>query len=270
KSHFVIISLFLSASLRLVPNRSQFFLYESVTLSCVDSGHFSEWRVKRNTSTHKNEECSMNWGKRNEFQCFINDLYTLDTGVYWCESGAGECSDAVNITVTAGSVILKSPVHPVQEGESVTLHCITKTTTSSSNLTAEFYKDGVLVGSSSTGNVTIHSVLKSDEGLYKCHISGAGESGDSWLVVRAGRPGSSHLPLAPILLPVVVVCLLLASVMLLCLWRNHKGQPVNKHGKNDSEVSYTDVTITQEVQPQEDREMDLSSTFYSIIKPGAT
>ncbi|KAK9525216.1 hypothetical protein VZT92_017538 [Zoarces viviparus] len=249
------------ASLRLVPNRSQFFTFESVTLSCVDSGHFSEWRVKRNTSKHNNREC-MNWGTRNESRCFINDIHTLDTGVYWCESGAGECSDAVNITVTGGSVILKSPVHPVQEGESVTLHCITKTT-SSSNLTAEFYKDGVLVGSSPTGNMTIHSVLKSDEGLYKCHISGAGQSGDSWLSVRAGRPESSHLPLAPILLPVVVVCLLLASVILLWLWRNRKG-------KNDSEVLYTDVNITQEVQPQEDRETDLSSTFYSTIKPGAT
>ncbi|XP_031706510.1 low affinity immunoglobulin gamma Fc region receptor II-like [Anarrhichthys ocellatus] len=257
------------ASLRLVPNRSQFFQYESVALSCVDSGHFSEWRVKRNTSMHKNEEC-MNWGKRNEFQSFIDDLHTLDTGVYWCEFGAGECSDAVNITVTAGFVILKSPVHPVQEGESVTLHCITKTT-SSSNLTAEFYKDDVLVGSSSTGNVTIHSVLKSDEGLYKCHIFGAGESGDSWLAVReAGRPESSHLPLAPILLSVMAVCILLASVMLLCLWRNQKGQPCCAAGKDDSEVSYTDVNITKEVQPQEDIEMDLSSTFYSTIKPGAS
>ncbi|KAM6894273.1 Fc receptor-like protein 5 [Lycodopsis pacificus] len=249
------------ASLRLVPNRSQFFQYESVTLSCVDSGHFSEWRVKRNTSTQKNEEC-MNWGTRNESRCFINGLHQLDTGVYWCEFGAGECSDTVNITVTGGSVILKSPVHPVQEGESVTLHCI-KETTSSSNLTAEFYKDGVLVGSSSTGNMTIHSVLKSDEGLYNCHISGAGESGDSWLAVRAGRSESSHLPLAPILLPVVVVCLLLASVMLLCLWRNRKGQ-------DDSDVLYMDVNITQEVQPQEDREMDLSAAVYSTIKPGAT
>ncbi|XP_042257395.1 uncharacterized protein LOC121889477 isoform X2 [Thunnus maccoyii] len=55
---------------------------------------------------------------------------------------------------------------------------------SSSNLTAEFYRDGLHIGSSSTGHMTIHSVSKSDEGLYKCYISGAGESPDSWLAVR--------------------------------------------------------------------------------------
>ncbi|XP_068564187.1 low affinity immunoglobulin gamma Fc region receptor II-c-like [Cebidichthys violaceus] len=247
------------ASLRLVPNRSQFFMFESVALSCAESGN-SEWRLKRNTSTNTNQECSIDWGKINESQCFLQDIYSFDTGVYWCEFGAGECSDAVNITVTGGSVILKSPVHPVQEGQSVTLHCLYRTTPSS-NLTAEFYKDGVLIGSSSTGNMTVHSVLKSDEGFYKCHIAGAGESQESWLAVReAGRPESSHLCLAPILLPVLAVCLLLASVTLLCVYRNHKG-------KCDSDVLYTNAT--QEVQPQEDREMDPSS-FYSLLKPEAT
>ncbi|XP_068564186.1 uncharacterized protein [Cebidichthys violaceus] len=248
------------ASLRLVPNRSQFFKFESVALSCVESGN-SEWRLKRNTSTNKNKECSMDWGTRNESHCFIENIYPFDTGVYWCEFGAGECSDAVNITVTGGSVILKSPVHPVQEGQSVTLHCLYRTTPSS-NLTAEFYKDGVLIGSSSTGNMTVHSVLKSDEGFYKCHIAGAGESQESWLAVReAGRRLISH-PVAPILLPVLAVCLL-ADVMLLCLCRNQKD-------KIYSDVLYTAVTVAQEVQPQEDREMYLSSSFYSTIKPGAT
>ncbi|XP_054483367.1 low affinity immunoglobulin gamma Fc region receptor II-like [Anoplopoma fimbria] len=248
------------ASLRLTPNRSQYFLYESVTLSCGESGNSSLWRIKRNTSTHINNECSVNWGTRKESQCLIDDLLPLDTGVYWCEFGPGECSDAANITVTAGSVILESPVFPVQEGESVTLHCI-KMTTSSSNLTAEFYKDGVLIHSSSTGNMTIHRVLKSDEGLYKCTIFGAGESRNSWLAVReAGRPESSHCSPSHILLPVVGVCLFLAAcVTLLCLWRNYKG-------KTDADVLYTNVTITQEVQPKEDRGFDSSST-YSTIKP---
>ena len=81
-----------------------------------------------------------------------------------------------------GFVILESPVLPAMEGNNVTLSCRKKKT--SSNLTAEFYKDGVLIGSSSTGELTIHSVSKSDEGLYKCNISGAGESSESWLAVR--------------------------------------------------------------------------------------
>ncbi|XP_044038862.1 low affinity immunoglobulin gamma Fc region receptor II-c-like [Siniperca chuatsi] len=250
------------ASLRVTPSSTQFFRYESVKLSCGEHEKSSEWKVKRNTSTHINEECSVTWGNRNESQCFIDDVYPSDTGVYWCESGAGECSNAVNITVTDGFVILESPVLPVQEGEAVTLRC-TNRMTSSSNLTAEFYKDGLLIRSSSTGNMTIHNISKSDEGLYKCNISGARESPDSWLAVRARHPESFHSPLVYILLPVVGVCLSLASVMLLCLWRSRKG-------KIDSDVLYTDVTITQEVQPKRDREMDDTTTFYSTIKPGAS
>uniref|UniRef100_A0A8P4KRG6 Ig-like domain-containing protein n=1 Tax=Dicentrarchus labrax TaxID=13489 RepID=A0A8P4KRG6_DICLA len=207
------------ASLRVFPSRTQFFQYESIRLSCGDA---SEWRVKRNTSTNMNAECSTTWGKRNESLCLLADSYPVDTGVYWCESGAGECSSAVNITVTGGSVILESPVLPVPEGENVTLRCTNKMTVSS-NITAEFYKNGLLIGNSSSGNLSILSVLKSDEGLYKCSISGA-QSPDSWLAVRAGRPESFHSPLAHILLPVVGVCLLLVVVILLLLWRSRKGQ----------------------------------------------
>ena len=84
-----------------------------------------------------------------------------------------------NLCFPAGSVILESPVLPVMEGNDVTLSCRNKTT--SSNLTADFYKDGRLIRSSSTGEMTIHSVSWSDEGLYKCDISGAGGSPESWL-----------------------------------------------------------------------------------------
>ncbi|XP_075307041.1 Fc receptor-like B [Odontesthes bonariensis] len=204
--------------LRMLPNRSQFFLYESVALSCADQTNSSGWRVKRNTSTHKNEECSITWGKRNETHCFILDLYQVDNGVYWCESGAGACSDAINISVTGGSVILESPALPLWEGEAVTLRCTNKDSPSS-NLTAEFYKDGLLIGSSSTGAMTIFGVSTSDEGLYKCSISGAGESPDSWLFQHETlRPHLAH-----VLLPVVGFCLSLGSVLLLCFRKNLKG-----------------------------------------------
>ncbi|XP_018544873.1 low affinity immunoglobulin gamma Fc region receptor II-b-like isoform X2 [Lates calcarifer] len=248
------------AALKVVPNRSQFFQYESVTLSCVETGNSSEWRVKRNTSKYINEECSKGWGRRNDSQCLLDDFYQSDAGVYWCESGDGARSRAINITVTGGSVILESPVLPVQEGDAVTLRCINRAT-SSANLTAQFYKDNLFIASSSTGNMTIYNVSKSDEGLYKCNISGAGESPDSWLAVRAGRPEPFHLHLAYILLPVVGVCLLLTSVMLLWLWRRHKGDP---------DVSYTDVIITPEVRPKRDKEPDPEPTIYSTIRPGAT
>ncbi|XP_045919308.1 sialoadhesin-like [Micropterus dolomieu] len=171
------------SALRVLPNRSQFFQYESVSLSCGQQGISSEWSVKRNTSKDRNEECFKFWGRKNESHCFIADLYPTDTGVYWCEFAAGERSEAVSITVTRGFVILDSPVLPVMEGNNVTLSCRNKKS-SSSNLIADFYKDGLLIRSSSTGTLTIHSVSKSDEGLYKCNVSGAKQSSDSWLTVR--------------------------------------------------------------------------------------
>lgn len=84
--------------------------------------------------------------------------------------------------MTDGSVILESPVLPLTEGEAATLRCTTKMTFT--NLTAHFYKDSFLIGTSSTGEMTIHRVSKSDQGLYKCSIPGVGESPESCLSVR--------------------------------------------------------------------------------------
>uniref|UniRef100_A0A3Q1IIP6 Ig-like domain-containing protein n=1 Tax=Anabas testudineus TaxID=64144 RepID=A0A3Q1IIP6_ANATE len=73
------------------------------------------------------------------------------------------------------------PVLPVMEGHDVTLHCQTKSPPS--KLPADFYKDGSLIRTEPTGHMTIHHVTKSDEGLYKCHISSHGESPPSWISV---------------------------------------------------------------------------------------
>ncbi|XP_023136610.2 low affinity immunoglobulin gamma Fc region receptor II-like [Amphiprion ocellaris] len=243
------------ASLRVIPDRSQFFHLESISLSCEQQRNSSGWTVKRNTSLKINQKCPTFWRKINDSGCVIDDLFVFDSGVYWCESGAGECSNTVNITVTAGSVILESPVLPVMEGEAVTFRCRNETT--SSNLTADFYKDKVLIGSSSTGNFTIESVSNSDEGLYKCNISGVGESPESWLTIR-GRPPSPDFHLVYILLPVVGACVFLISLMLLGLWRSHKG-------KVDSAVSYTDVSIISAVKPHRIRDLDSGPTFYSTL-----
>ncbi|CAI5681952.1 unnamed protein product [Oreochromis niloticus] len=129
------------------------------------------------------------------------------------------------------------------EGDTVTLHC-RNNTDSSSNFTATFYKNDDLIGSSSTGNLTIHRVSKSDEGFYKCNISGvSGQSPDSLLTVRAGSPSLPADSSPRVILPVVGVCLMLILLMLLCLWRSHKD-------KVNPAVSYTDITVTQEVKPR--------------------
>lgn len=84
---------------------------------------------------------------------------------------------------SAGSVILESPVHPVMEGEVVNLYCRNKTT--SSNFTAYFYKDNLLIGTSFEGEVTVQNVSKSHKGFYKCKIHGVGESSESWLAIKS-------------------------------------------------------------------------------------
>lgn len=81
-----------------------------------------------------------------------------------------------------GSVILQSPVFPVFEGNNVTLRCISKTT--HINQSANFYKDDGLIDRSPSDNMEINSVSRSDEGRYKCSISGVGTSPESWLHVR--------------------------------------------------------------------------------------
>ena len=83
-------------------------------------------------------------------------------------------------------MILGVPVLPVPEGSDVTLHCWSKgkpTADPSSDLPSDFYKDGSLISSESTGQMTIHSVSKSNEGFYKCNISDLGESPESRMEV---------------------------------------------------------------------------------------
>ncbi|KAM8748190.1 uncharacterized protein AB9X84_015937 [Acanthopagrus schlegelii] len=113
----------------------------------------------------------------------IKPAFAWQGGEYWCENRAGERTNSVNITVTAGDVILESPTLPVKERHSVTLRCRKRAT--SSNLPADFFKDGHFSRTGYTGEMTIDSVSRSDEGLYKCRISGAGNSAESWLAVGA-------------------------------------------------------------------------------------
>uniref|UniRef100_A0A3Q4I1Y5 Ig-like domain-containing protein n=1 Tax=Neolamprologus brichardi TaxID=32507 RepID=A0A3Q4I1Y5_NEOBR len=150
---------------------SQIFKGDFVSLSCEEGDSSAGWTLRRNTSKQQRTQCGDEWGKPAGSSC-DNNVFPHDSGVYWCESREGPIS---------GSVILQSPVLPVMEGDDVTLLCKTKTTPS--NLTAAFYKDGSLISNGSSVNMTIQHVSRSDEGLYKCDISGHGESPSSWITV---------------------------------------------------------------------------------------
>lgn len=96
--------------------------------------------------------------------------------------------------VSAGSVILEAPVLPVTEGNDVTLTCRQRSSTSSSNFTACFYKDGIPVVVSSTGNMSLSSVSTPDEGSYRCKMLEGGESPSTWLTV-AGEEAQWYVSL---------------------------------------------------------------------------
>uniref|UniRef100_A0AAZ1X3W0 Ig-like domain-containing protein n=1 Tax=Oreochromis aureus TaxID=47969 RepID=A0AAZ1X3W0_OREAU len=219
------------ARLTVSPSSSQFFEGDSVSLSCEEDDSSAGWTLWRNKSKPQRLQCAGQMAKLTSSSCNISKIPTWDSGVYWCESREGPISNMVNLTVTGGSVILQSPVLPVMEGDDVTLLCKTKTTPS--NLPAAFYKDGSLIRKQPTGHMTIQHVSRSDEGLYKCDISGHGESPSSWITVTdkhtttppptsTSPPTSTPPPsLSPVVLSVLScvgsVCVVVLLVLLVLL-----------------------------------------------------
>ncbi|XP_060888009.1 low affinity immunoglobulin gamma Fc region receptor II-like [Labrus mixtus] len=204
-----------SLILRLEPNRLQFFEYESLIFHCEGSHDSTGLKIVHRSKGELVECNTTVTSKRSS--CTIPNIFSGDSGQYWCESGDGKRSDIIDITVTDGDVILESPIS-VMEGEAVTLRCRHKTT--SSNLSADFYKDGRFIRRSSTGNMSIPSVSKRDEGFYKCSISGGRESAESLMAVQELHQeshASSDLLLIIFrnVLPVVLMALLLVLLGLL-------------------------------------------------------
>ncbi|XP_037390542.1 Fc receptor-like protein 5 [Pygocentrus nattereri] len=181
-----------SDSLTVSPSRAQHFSADSLSLSCEEQSNSTGWRVRRYTHSEKVSDCSSGWGSVTGSTCNISSLSTSHTGVYWCESESGESSNPVSITVTNGAVILDSPVHPVTEGDPLTLRCLYRDP-KPSNLTAELYKDGSLLQTQTTGEMTIRTVSRSHEGLYHCKHPEKGKSPQSWISVTGASFSVSSL-----------------------------------------------------------------------------
>uniref|UniRef100_A0AAZ1XMI4 Ig-like domain-containing protein n=1 Tax=Oreochromis aureus TaxID=47969 RepID=A0AAZ1XMI4_OREAU len=204
-----------AATLSIHPSRSVFFYYETVTLSCAVPGNFTGWTVKRNTSTRSSLSCET-WGQLHGSSCTIKGVYPSDSGVYWCESDSGECSNTINIRVATG-VILQGPAVPLTEGDSVTLNCSYKekyAKESTSNFNAVFYRNGAFIGNKSEGRLSLIHVSKENEGIYKCVHPTKGQSPEIWLEVRENNipvatPDPDPDPTPPIALPKLLSTILL-------------------------------------------------------------
>ncbi|XP_023202164.1 Fc receptor-like protein 5 [Xiphophorus maculatus] len=203
-----------AASLSVSPDREQHFtsLFKSVTLNC--GGNSAKWRVVEFRESGSSSFLCSTWGTMSGSSCTINSLQSHKS-VYWCESGSGEFSNAVNITFQYEDLLLVSPVHPVTEGASVTLGCRLRGENQLSNVF--FYHNDKLIQSDSRAELNISAVSQSDEGFYKCEHSGK-VSPQSWMVVKAvSRRVSSSFPVLLVVGPVCGV-VLVVLLLLLCLF----------------------------------------------------
>ncbi|XP_030608827.1 Fc receptor-like B [Archocentrus centrarchus] len=259
---FLLIHTTNQAHLTVNPSSSQLFQDQSVILRCDGGNNYDGWTLRRTTAKQHRTQCGAQWGRSSDSSCKINTMMPWDSGVYWCESREGAISNMVNLTVSGGSVILQSPVLPVMEGDDVTLLCQTKTTPS--NLPAAFYKDGSLIRNRTTGHMTIRNVSRSDEGLYKCDISGHRESPSSWITVT-GRPTTTAPPttftnlssdssfLQPelrLLIHLVVFCpYFISTLLMVSLYRRRATvitAPPAQAGQRSAEEFYDIEAVTSE------------------------
>uniref|UniRef100_A0A8C6V3I9 Ig-like domain-containing protein n=1 Tax=Neogobius melanostomus TaxID=47308 RepID=A0A8C6V3I9_9GOBI len=185
-----------SVSLSVSPDRAQHFTGDVITLSCGFNSTDTDWRVQRLYQNKLSTQQCYEYVKTDETKCAFK-RYTESFNVFWCESGSGEMSNALNISVHS-DIILMSPVRPVTEGQTVSLGCKLKTVTSSV-LLFSFYKNGKVVQNGTKAEFNISAVSRSDEGFYKCEAQELKKqqqrsapktwtSLESWMSVRSDLP----------------------------------------------------------------------------------
>lgn len=92
-----------------VPNSSQHLRMDKVSVSCASDSSDEEWKVQMfSLTTLSLQQCPSPTTERKSTCDFSAAQDTR--AVFWCESGSGEMTDAVNITVhgrsTCAEVIL--------------------------------------------------------------------------------------------------------------------------------------------------------------------
>ncbi|XP_062301386.1 low affinity immunoglobulin gamma Fc region receptor II-a-like [Scomber scombrus] len=234
-------------TLKVSPDRVQHFHSDSVSLSC--EGSFTEWRVRTFPEDRYllyRSDC-YDWRSMTGSTCRIYRSRQRHA-VYWCESGSGEFSNAVNITRQYVDIILVSPVHPVAEGDSVILGC--KLSTGELLYNVSYYQNDKLIQNDTRGELNISAVSKSDEGFYKCKYSGD-ESPQSWMSVQAvpvSRPEDSSSLIPLIVGPVCGVVFIIVLLLLYFYSRSkdsHSIRPIQSERTNQDSAAHNMVNLNE-------------------------
>ncbi|KAM8746723.1 sialoadhesin-like isoform 1-T1 [Acanthopagrus schlegelii] len=269
-----------SASLTVSPDRAQHFTHFSVSLSC--EGNSAEWRVRRSPENRYLSDCST-WRTMTGSTCKLK-ITSFSDAVYWCESGSGEFSNAVNMTILNKNIILQSPASPVTEGDSVSLSCKLRRQTFDS--TVFFYHNEKVIQSDTRWELNISAVSKSDEGFYKCQHSRQ-ESAQSWMSVQVSRLKSFSFAVPLIVGLVSGVVLVIPLLVLLCYRASDDScfvRPVQSESANRdcvdcqsdnySALLHGDVCVYETIRgPQEaehDDEPEESSVYMNVQMRSAT
>ncbi|KAK1803344.1 hypothetical protein P4O66_004122 [Electrophorus voltai] len=186
------------------------FRGETVTLRCDiqgegDTGWTYSW-YKNNYSLYPHTTYN---------PYMISSVTQYYSGTYTCrryrgrDSQSSEISNAVTLTVSVRpqALLSVSPQSWLTEGVSVSLSCEVRDSSTGwtfswyravpyrecltpvtdihgIHVRADLYKDGSLIQTQTAAEITIHTVSKSDEGVYYCKHPERGDSPHSWVSVR--------------------------------------------------------------------------------------
>nr|XP_057928270.1 uncharacterized protein LOC131129118 isoform X2 [Doryrhamphus excisus] len=184
-------------SLTLTPSTRHMFIGDTFTVRCPEpQTNSSSWVLRQSSLSHgtrtydsKTAACSPLGGSvsaATSGTCVLSAA-RRHAGLYWCEGAEGR-SSAVQITVSSGPVIMRTPAFAVTQGSSVDLSCHYWRGNHTKSI---FFRNGIemcTTTSSSPGRdikLTLENVTEAHEGFYKCASQDRTmESPESWLSVR--------------------------------------------------------------------------------------
>ncbi|KAM9424293.1 Fc receptor-like protein 5 isoform 7-T7 [Pholidichthys leucotaenia] len=227
----------------------------SVTLKCEVENPSAGWRIywyKAIPDLSKITGCYSYELLPDSSNGTAQDLYIIHqqthTAAFACRAARGDPlfytlnSEPKFVWSGAEAIILESPVHPVAEGDPVTLSC--KLREEQTVLDVIFYKDDKVIQSDTIQELTILAVSKSDEGFYKCQHAGK-ESPQSWMAVKSVPKPENDLFLPMLIAGLVCGFLLIILFLLFCYYKKSKGSS-SARSQSVNQSSVTDCMINQD------------------------